>query len=160
MGSGAKGIYGSGRSGSQPYAPSYHVVKDMFEHDVQNGTIINGKYGINPTAKNINELIRGNYIGNKNTNIKMPYVIDMQGNIIVGRRNGNTKTGAPTPHPTLIGGRDPLVQMAGIVDIQGGKIISYNNNSGHYKPNAKSMKVADEAFRLLPRVIFKTKKGL
>ena len=157
MGSGAGGSYGGG-SGSQPYAPSYHVEKSMHEQDIKNGTYHDGHYDKNPTAQNINDMINGNYIGDKRTNIDMPYVIDLDGNIILGRRNGNGKGGAPTPHPTLIGGADPQVQMAGIVHIQGGKIASYDNQSGHYKPNAKSMHVADEAFGKLPSTLFK-KKG-
>ena len=112
-----------------------------------------------PTAKNINDMINGNYIGGKTTNIDMPYVIDLNGNIILGKRNGNGREGAPTPHPTLIGGKDPQVQMAGIVHIQGGKIASYDNQSGHYKPSSKSMSVADEAFGKLPSTLFKKKKG-
>ena len=159
MGSGSSSSYGGGSSGSQPYAPSYHVEKSMHERDVANGTFHNGHYEKNPTAKNINDMINGNYIGNKNTNIDMPYVIDLNGNIILGRRNGNGRDGKPTPHPTLIGGNDPQVQMAGIVHIQGGKIASYDNQSGHYKPNAKSMQVADEAFGKLPSILFKKKKG-
>jgi len=158
MGSGAGGSYGSG-GGSQPYAPSYHVEKHMHEMDVKNGTYHDGHYDKNPTAQNINDMINGNYVGSKNTNIDMPYVIDMDGNIILGRRNGNGKDGAPTPHPTLIGGKDPQVQMAGIVHIHGGKIASYDNQSGHYKPNEKSMQVADEAFGKLPSTLFKKKKG-
>lgn len=158
MGSGSKGSYGGG-SGSQPYAPSYHVEKGMRERDVKNGIYHNGRYDKNPTAKNINDMINGNYIGSKTTNIDMPYVIDLKGNIILGKRNGNGREGAPTPHPTLIGGKDPQVQMAGIVHIQGGKIASYDNQSGHYKPNAKSMNVADEAFGKLPPTLFKKKKG-
>lgn len=158
MGSGASGSYGSG-GGSQPYAPSYHVEKNMHEQDIKNGTYHNGHYDKNPTAKNINDMINGNYIGNKQTNIAMPYVIDLDGNIILGRRNGNGKDGPPTPHPTLLGGRDPQVQMAGIVHIHGGKIASYDNQSGHYKPNMKSMQVADEAFGKLPSTLFKKKKG-
>ena len=159
MGSGAGGSYGGGSGGSQPYAPSYHVEKSMHERDIKNGTYHDGHYDKNPTAKNINDMINGNYIGNKNTNIDMPYVIDLKDNIILGRRNGNGKDGAPTPHPTLIGGKDPQVQMAGIVHIQGGKIASYDNQSGHYKPNSKSMSAADEAFGKLPSALFKKKKG-
>lgn len=159
MGSGAGSSYGGGGSGSQPYAPSYHVVENMHEMDVKNGTYHDGHYDKNPTAQNINDMINGNYVGSKNTNIDMPYVIDMDGNIILGRRNGNGKDGAPTPHPTLIGGKDPQVQMAGIVHIHGGKIASYDNQSGHYKPNVKSMQVADEAFGKLPSTVFKKKKG-
>lgn len=159
MGSGAGGGYGGGSGGSQPYAPSYHVEKSMHERDIENGIYHNGHYDKNPTAKNINDMISGNYVGNKNTNIDMPYVIDLKGNIILGRRNGNGKDGVPTPHPTLIGGKDPQVQMAGIVHIQGGKIASYNNQSGHYKPNRKSADAADEAFGKLPSALFKKKKG-
>ena len=131
----------------------------MHDRDVKNGVYHNGHYDKNPTAQNINDMISGNYIGNKNTNIDMPYVIDLNGNIILGRRNGNGRNGTPTPHPTLIGGKDPQVQMAGIVHIHGGKIASYDNQSGHFKPNAKSMQVADEAFGKLPSILFKKKKG-
>lgn len=159
MGSGAHGSYGGGSSGSQPYAPSYHVEKSMHEMDIKNGTYHNGHYDKNPTAQNINDMINGNYVGNQNTNMDMPYVIDLNGNIILGRRNGNGRNGAPTPHPTLIGGKDPQVQMAGIVHIQGGKIASYDNQSGHYKPSSKSMDAADKAFGKLPPTIFKKKKG-
>lgn len=159
MGSGAKGSYGG--SGSQPYAPSYHVEKSMHEMDIKNGTYHDGHYDKNPTAQNINDMINGNYIGNKRTNIVMPYVIDLNGNIIVGRRNGNgtDKDALPTPHPTLIGGKDPQVQMAGIVCIEGGKISRYDNHSGHYKPSSKSMNVAHEAFSKLPSTLLKEKKG-
>lgn len=157
MGSGASGSYGGG-GGSQPYAPSYHVEKGMHEKDIKDGVYHNGHYDKNPTAKNLSDMVNGNYIGDKHTNIDMPYVIDLKGNIIVGRRNGNGTNGAPTPHPTLIGGKDPQVKMAGIVHIQGGKIASYDDRSGHYKPNAKSMKAADEAFGKLPSILFK-KKG-
>lgn len=158
MGSGVGGNYGSG-GGSQPYAPSYHVEKGMHAADIKSGVYHDGHYDKNPTAKNINDMINGNYIGNKNTNADMPYVIDMNGNIIIGKRNGNGKDGLQTPHPTLIGGKHPQVQMAGIVHIHGGKIASYDNQSGHYKPNAKSMSVADEAFGKLPQALFKKKKG-
>lgn len=158
MGSGISGKY-SGHGGSQPYAPLYHVAQDMLDRDVAKGTYHNGRYDKNPTAKNIRDMINGNYVGDKNTCIEMPYVIDSEGNIIVGRRNGNGRNGAATPHPTLIGGRDPQVQMAGMVYIQGGKIISYNNRSGHYRPNNKSMEVAHKAFGKLPKSVFKMKRG-
>jgi len=158
MGSGSRGGYGSS-GGSQPYAPSYHVTADMHQRDIDNGTFHNGRYDKNPTAKNINDMINGNYIGDKRTNADMPYVIDLHGNIILGKRNGNGRNGTPTPHPTLIGGKDPQVQMAGLVHIQGGKIASYDNLSGHFKPNKKSMSVADEAFGKLPKSLFKKKRG-
>ncbi|SDA39010.1 hypothetical protein SAMN02910275_00154 [Butyrivibrio sp. INlla18] len=158
MGSGASGKYTGTSSQSQPYAPSYHVEPKMHQSDIDKGIYHDGKYDKNPTAKNLNEMINGNYIGNKNTNVDMPYVIDMHGNIIIGSRNGNGKNGLATPHPTLIGGKDPEVQMAGMLHIHGGKIASYDNISGHFKPNSKSMTVADEAFGKLSPRLFK-KKG-
>ena len=50
------------------------------------------------------------------------------------------------PHPTLIGGENPQVQAAGIVEIRGGQIYKVDNASGHYKPSNESLKVAEEAF--------------
>lgn len=41
--------------------------------------------------------------------------------------------------------------MAGILDIRGGKIYSYDDRSGHYRPNSESMKWADEAFKNYPK---------
>lgn len=41
-----------------------------------------------------------------------------------------------------------------MVDILNGKIHSWDDRSGHFKPNIKSMKYADEAFGKLPKEIF------
>ena len=83
--------------------------------------------------------------------VTIPYVITLDGKVIIGSRNGNGRIGLPTPHPTLIGGLDPKVRMAGILDIRGGKIYSYDDRSGHYRPNILSMKWADEAFAKYPK---------
>ena len=155
MGSGSSGPYGK----SQPYSSTYHVEKSMHKRDIDAGIYHDGHYDVNPTAKNLNDMIHGNYIGDKRTNLDMPYVITKDGDIIVGKRNGNGKDGLATPHPTLIGGKDPQVAMAGMLHIQGGKIASYDTNSGHFKPNIKSMPVADAAFEKLPQTLFKRKRG-
>lgn len=155
MGSGSYGPYGK----SQPYSSTYHVEKSMHQKDIEAGIFHDGHYDINPTAKNINDMISGNYLGDKNTNLDMPYVVTPNGDIIIGRRNGNGRGGMATPHPTLIGGKDPQVAMAGILHIQGGKIASYDANSGHFKPHIDSMAVADAAFNKLPSVLFKKKRG-
>ncbi|WP_026506533.1 hypothetical protein [Butyrivibrio sp. MC2013] len=154
MGSGDYGPYGK----SQPFSSTYHVVKSMLKQDKEKG-IYNGYYQKNPTANKLVDMINGNYIGNKHNTIDMPYVIAKNGDIIVGKRNGNGKDGLPTPHPTLIGGKDPEVIMAGIVHIHGGKIASYDSNSGHFKPNSKSMAAAEAAFSKLPNKLFKKKRG-
>ena len=96
----------------------------------------------------------------------MQYVITTDGRVIIGIRNGNGKTPSktPTPHPTLVGGLNPKVKMAGIVDIRRGKIYSYDNQSGHYRPNSKSMKWADEDLKniqntkILKEELFMNKK--
>ena len=96
-------------------------------------------------------MVNGNYIVNKRFGKRIPYVITLNGKVIIGSTNGNGRIGLPTPHPTLIGGLDPKARMAGILDIRGGKIYSYDDRSGHYRPNILSMKWADEAFAKYPK---------
>ena len=49
-------------------------------------------------------------------------------------------------HPTLIGGFEPKVQGAGIVTIQGGKIIKVDNASGHFRPDSNSLSKVEKLF--------------
>lgn len=158
MGSGKSGKYNGTRGSSQPYARSYAVCKDMREWDEKRG-IYSKKHGYtkNPTAKKLTELINGNYIVSKRECIHIPYVITTKGDIIVGRRNGNGKDGDPTPHPTLIGGKNPKVKCAGILEIAGGKIKSIDVNSGHFKPNKKSLPEAKKILEKLPKKLFHKK---
>ena len=113
----------------------------MVKRDIKHGVYKPGfGYSQNPTSQNLSTLVNGNYIGDKRLNKEVPYVITSKGEVIIGDRNGNGRIGLPTPHPTLIGGIDPKVRMAGILKIRGGKIYSYDDRSGHYRPNIKSMK--------------------
>ena len=65
------------------------------------------------------------------------------------------------PHPTLIGGQNPKVRAAGIVDIRGGRIYSVDNASGHFQPNRESLANAKDAFEALDsRVFHKNFSGL
>ena len=158
VGSGRSGLYSGTFGSSQPLSPSYGVLPDMREADESSGILDDeGCYVRNPTACRIENMIRGNYIGDKRTNGLFIYVITLNGDIVVGRRNGNGPHGSPTPHPTLIGGRNPRVKMAGMLEIRGGKIFSYDGRSGHFKPNRRSMDVADEAFGRLPSNLFHRK---
>ena len=77
------------------------------------------------------------------------YVIDKDGNIIIGDRNKDYY-----PHPTLIGGENPQVQSAGMVEIRGGKIYKIDNASGHFKPGAGSLDISQEFFEQLPEKVF------
>lgn len=153
---GREAIYKGTRGSSQPYAPYYKVDPKMHYRDEARGISKNNVYTKNPTAKNISEMIHGNYIGDKKTNNTYTYVIDKNGNIIVGQRNGNGKgpNKLPTPHPTLIGGKNPKAVVAGMLEIRGGKIYSVDNQSGHFKPHQKSMHVALEKFGNLPGKLF------
>ena len=154
MGSGVSGSYGSiNNSQSQPYSTSYGVTSDMLQFDINRG-VYDGKYDINPTARNINESIIGDYIVSSDFSKVLTYVIDMNDNIIIANRNGNGYNGKATPHPTLIGGENPRVKMAGMLHIKEGKIEKYDYNSGHFKPNIESMKVAEKVFGKLSSKLF------
>lgn len=163
MGSGYSGKYSGTIERSQPFSASgYHVDKPMLEHDKVSGTYLDDLgYRLNPSATNINDAIINNkiYVQGKVANGQFTYVIDSKGNLIIGRRNGSEEF--QTPHPSLIGGKNPMVKMAGMVDIRNGKIHSWDDRSGHFKPNSKSMKYADTAFGKLPKELFtkNSKKG-
>lgn len=77
------------------------------------------------------------------------YVVDSSGNIVIG-----TRAGQRMPHPTLIGGANPQVQAAGIVEIRGGQIYRIDNASGHFKPSNESLFAAEKAFGQLPSNTF------
>jgi hypothetical protein len=147
----SKSYYGT-KEQSQPYLKSYHVTSEMLEYDKQRG-VYDGSYSKNPTAINITTS-NIDYIYGKEANGNYTYVVNLEGEIIVGKRNGNGRDGVATPHPTLIGGEDPQVKVAGIVTLKNGKIVSFDHMSGHYKPNIKSMKEAKEAFGKLPKELF------
>lgn len=156
MGSGISGNYSGTKPNetSQPYAESYGVTPEMLQYDIDRG-VYNGGYEKNPTAQKIENAINGEYLFSKNRNKALTYVVDMDDNLIVAERNGNGFTGKATPHPTLVGGKSPRVKIAGMIQVENGKIVSYDNMSGHFKPNIKSMDVAMKAFDKLPSYLFK-----
>ncbi len=63
--------------------------------------------------------------------------------MIFGKRQNPNNPNKRAPHPTLLGGKNPKVKCAGMIEIEKGKIVSINNESGHFKPNIKSMKEVD-----------------
>lgn len=149
------GSYSSLHGQSQPYQSLYSVYAKMVKLDIKIGVYKpdKGGYTLNPTAEKLDDRFDGKLIRPSRGDLIFTYVIDKDGDVIIGKRNGNGRrsTGAlPTPHPTLVGGLNPKVRMAGILHIKDGKIVSYDNQSGHYRPNIKSMKIADEAFKKYP----------
>jgi RHS repeat-associated protein len=130
---------------------TFSVDRTMMAADEAAGVLVNGSYIRNPTAKLVTEIIDSSgKIGGKTMSGQFMYVIDGGGSIIIG-----TRAGQRMPHPTLIGGRDPMVLGAGIVDIRGGKIFSVNNASGHFKPGEGSLDAARKAFGRLPQNSFR-----
>ena len=114
------------------------------------GVLVNGRYIKNPTAQNLADLVTDTgKIGSSRMSGQFMYVVDDAGNIVIG-----TRAGQRMPHPTLIGGANPSVQGAGIVDIRGGRIFSVDNASGHFKPGAGSLQAAEAAFGNLPAGAF------
>ena len=158
MGSGRSGLYFGTSGSSQPYAPSYHVVKSMLEHDKEDPDIWSESSGYrkNGSAVNINDCIQGNSIvyDGKKANGKMTYVVDTDGNLIFGKRSNPINPDARSPHPMFIGGKDPQVKVAGIIDFRGGKIFSIDVNSGHYRPPTQSLQAAEEVLSKLPKEVF------
>jgi len=128
----------------------FHVDPSMLVADEAAGVLKNGNYIKNPTAQTLGNLVTDSgRIGSKNMNGQYMYVVNQEGTIIIGSRGGQRM-----PHPTLVGGKNPQVLGAGIVDIRGGKIYSVDNASGHFKPGFGSLDAAKNAFGKLPSNVF------
>ena len=153
MGSGSSGPYSGTNGGSQPYAERYHVVgselsKDKGDPDIYHPTT---GYFRNPTAEKLSDAITPTRVvfEGKRAEGTMTYVMDKDGNIVFGKRANPNDPRKRAPHPTLIGGKDPQVQCAGMITFHKGRILSVNNQSGHYRPNIQSMAKVDAALQKL-----------
>lgn len=166
MGSGSGGSY-SGGSGSQPYAPTYNVVSSEFTKDKADRDIYNPTTGYfrNPKASTIENAIQDDriYMDGKKASGSMTYVIDKDGNIVFGKRYNPNDPSKRAPHPTLIGGKNPEVQCAGMMQFDRGRIVGFDNNSVHFRPNNKSLEAVEKAIDRLrethPEVISPKYKG-
>ncbi len=165
MGSGRSGSY-SGAGGAQPYANTYHVVDKELRKDKKDPDIYNPRTGYfkNPSAINLESATQNGsvYIDGNKANGQYTYVMDQDGAIIFGKRSNPNDSSKRAPHPTLIGGKDPKVQNAGMITFRNGKIYSADNHSGHYRPNIQSMGKVDNALRKLyerdPKLFHKDSK--
>ena len=135
-------------------ARSFGVDASMIAGDEAAGVLGGKGYEINPSAQSLEALLTDSgKIVSKQMSGRFMYTVDQTSKITIGTRMGRDRM----PHPTLIGGVDPRVQAAGIIDIRGGRIYSIDNASGHFKPGAGSLQAAQRAFEQLPKSAFHPK---
>jgi hypothetical protein len=146
---------------SQPSAKTYGVDPEFIAGDKAKGSLTSDGYASNPTAKPLEAMItQAGNIGNKGFSGKLMYAISRTGQLIVGTRAKSPSNPSGMPHPTLIGGKNPTVKAAGMIEVLRGKILRIDNASGHFKPDARSLKISQEAFeKLTPTVFHKGFKG-
>ena len=153
MGSSVSGNYHGTQGGSQPYAKTYHVYPKALAIDKEHPEIYDSRSGYfhNPTAVRLEDAIRNDRVivdGHRQDG-KLTYVMDKSGNIIVGVRENPSNSKGRAPHPTLIGGKDPQVQCAGMMQFRKGRIVSVDTDSGHFRPNIKSLPKVTNALQAL-----------
>lgn len=140
--------------GSQPYKDLYNVVSDMLNRDMEDEDIYNKDTGYfkNPSAFILQDAVRrGTLFKNSSGRAvyKLIYVVDEYNNIIAGKRVNPNNSEKRSPHPALIGGKDPRVKCAGILEIRDDRIYSVSNHSGHYRPNIESLKLVEKILQEL-----------
>lgn len=145
MGSGVSGLNKTLYGTSQPYAASYAVVPEMLRHDKRVSDIYDPDKGYfkNPTATDLKEAHKDGEIRFKDGKPVKDfaiYVLDNEGHLIIGYRKNPNNPDKRSPHPTLIGGKDPHVACAGILHFKEGKIISVDQERGHFRPHEKSLR--------------------
>lgn len=142
MGSGISGSYNGTKGGSQPYA-AYHVYPKAMAADKKDPSIYNPQTGYfhNPTAVKLEDAVQNNriYVAGNRQEGKLTYVMDSADNIIIGVRSNPNNSNGRAPHPTLVGGKDPQVQCAGMMLFHKGRISSVDTDSGHFRPDSKSL---------------------
>jgi hypothetical protein len=122
-------------------------------------------YVKNPSARELTSLVRNGKIAEGFENGQFMYAVDEQGNTWLGKRlqePPGTAVGRATglPHPTLIGGKNPVVQAAGEVEIRAGRIFKIDNQSGHFQPGRTTLSVSAKAFLKLPTTAFHKDFGM
>ena len=120
--------------------------------DRATGVLREGGYIRNPNSWRLTDILSDNgriRINGQVANGQYMYVVTTSNEIAIGTRSGQAM-----PHPTLVGGVDPRVRAAGIVEIRGGRIYSVDNSSGHFKPDRGSLHSAREVFGALPAGAF------
>lgn len=133
--------------------PKFGVQFDTKWQDIQGDVLKPDGYILNPRLQKLDSLINdAGKIGGKNYNGQPMFVIDQEGAIHIGYRGEGAMR--HMPHPTLLGGEDPTVLAAGIIDIRAGRIYQITNVSGHFQPSPNSLGAMYESFSKLPNSAF------
>jgi hypothetical protein len=103
----------------------------------------------NSTATTLGDNVKGGKVTGKFANGTAMYVVDKNGTVWMGHRQGLNM-----PHPTLIGGKNPQIQAAGMIEIRKGKIVRIDNHSGHFRPPRSALKASSKAFLKFPSELF------
>jgi hypothetical protein len=121
-------------------------------------------YAKNPSTRELTSLLRNGRIAEGFDNGQFMYVVDKDDRIHLGKRlqEPGTAAGRATgmPHPTLVGGKDPVVVAAGEVEIRGGRIFKIDNQSGHFQPGRTTLRASARAFLKLPTTTFHKDFGM
>ena len=153
MGSGNSGSYNGTKGGSQPYAETYHVYPKAMAIDKTDADIYDPQTGYfhNPTAIKLEDSIQNDrvFVDGRRQEGMLTYVMDKDGKIIIAKRSNPNNSKGRAPHPTLIGGKDPQVQCAGMIHFRKGRIVSVDTNSGHFRPDIRSLAKVKTALQAL-----------
>lgn len=148
------------RPNFNPKTGLYKVKDDWIKADEAVGILKNGDYLINPSARNLNDFPvtdgklhwpEGNTNAGQIVNENFNYVIDKNGNIIIGNPYPNGKDSQKLFHPNLIGGPNPEVKSAGHLYIVDGKAVLIDNQSEHFRPSSKTIETVMNSFKNIPK---------
>jgi hypothetical protein len=147
------------------------VVEGVRNTDMIKGVLTESGYRVNPTSRRPLD-----NISQPGTGIRPPgraynphtgkleegeymFVVDRDGNLIIGNRIGFINgVEYDFPHPSLIGGSNPLVEAAGKVWFRKGQVVRIDNASGHFRPGVETLDNAEAAFSRLPRSVYDPNK--
>ena len=120
--------------------------ESLYATDRARNVLVGNSYVPNPTRRLSSELhvtpsgkVKLDASSGDALNGQYMYVVDELDNVVIGQRASGPPFNGYAPHPSLIGGENPMVQAAGIIEFRGGKIYKVDNASGHFKPSASSL---------------------
>ncbi len=113
--------------------------ESLYAADRAKNVLVGNSYVLNPTRRVSTELhvtpsgkVKLDPNSGDAMNGQYMYVVDEFDNVVIGQRATAPPFNGYAPHPSLIGGENPMVQAAGMVEFRAGKIYKVDNASGHF----------------------------